>query len=537
MALTRRQFLLRVGQAGGYSAAFTMMQTLGLLPIAATEAQPVRGVAGHGTRVVILGGGIAGLVSAYEMTKLGYHCTVLEARDRVGGRNWTIRRGSRVTFTDGSEQVCNFEDGLYFNAGPARLPSIHTHMLNYCHELGVPLEVEINTTRSALLQADDFNGGKPVEQRQMVNDTRGHVSELLAKCIQQGALDQQLDGEDKERMLAFLQQYGDLTPDYHFTGTSRSGYKIAPGAGPQDGAPNDPLPMHALLDANLWQGLMTEDIIDWQATMFQPVGGMDRIPYAFEKKLGKVIRHNAQVMRIRQSESEVRVSYKDRIHGHVETIDADYCICAMPLTTLKNVDADFSPDVEEVLQHVSYDSAYKIAWQSRRFWEQENNIYGGLSFLRQTVDVVWYPSYSLFSPTGAIISGYSVENGTPFGKLPSVQAKLDASRESVEKLFPGRGKELRDPVYVSWGQIPFNLGSWVSGQRINDPTTIGPRRRMRFAEQDPHDYAIITRPDRRVYFAGDHTSHIVGWQEGAAFSAIRAVNMIGERIQTGGNLA
>jgi monoamine oxidase len=261
--------------------------------------------------------------------------------------------------------------------------------------------------------------------------------------------------------------------------------------------------------------------------MFQPVGGMDNIPRAFEKKLGAIIRHNAEVMRIRQSANGVRISYRDRISGRAETVDADYCICAMPLTTLKNVDADFSPDVADVLQHVFYDSAYKIAWQSRRFWEQDGNIYGGLSFLRQTVDVVWYPSYGLFSPNGAIISGYSIENGSPFGKLPTMQAKLDASRQAVEKLFPGRGKELRDPIYVSWGQIPFNLGSWISG----------PGSTFGIAQQDPRDYAVMTRPDRRVYFAGDHTSHIVGWQEGAAFSAIRALNMIGQQVQPGGDIA
>jgi monoamine oxidase len=253
---------------------------------------------------------------------------------------------------------------------------------------------------------------------------------------------------------------------------------------------------------------------------------MDQIPRAFEKKLGSVIRHNAQVMRIRQFASGVSVSYKDRVSGSVETIDADYCICAMPLTTLKHVDADFSPQVADVIQHVSYDSAYKIAWQSRRFWEQDENVYGGLSFLRQTVDVVWYPSYNLFSPRGAIISGYSIENGTPFGKLPTIEAKLDASREAVEKLFPGRGKELRDPVYVSWGNIPFSLGSWISGSKASG-----------FGRQDAKDYAIITQPDRRVFFAGDHTSHIVGWQEGAALSAIRAINMIGQKVQPGGTLA
>jgi monoamine oxidase len=47
----------------------------------------------------------------------------------------------------------------------------------------------------------------------------------------------------------------------------------------------------------------------------------------------------------------------------------------------------------------------------------------------------------------------------------------------------------------------------------------------------------MTEPDRLVYFAGDHTSHIVGWQEGAALSAIRAINMIGQKIQPGAGLA
>src|SRR5271154_3528024 len=205
MGLSRREFLTRVGQAGGYGATFIMMQSLGLLPAPGALAQDVlRPVPGKGTRVVILGGGIAGLVSAYELGKAGYRCTVLEARERVGGRNWSIRRGTQVQFADGTQQTCNFEEGRYFNAGPARLPSIHTTMLGYCRELGVPLEVEINTSRCALMQANHLNDGKPIQQRQMVNDTRGHVSELLAKSINQGALDQEVTKEDKERMLEFL---------------------------------------------------------------------------------------------------------------------------------------------------------------------------------------------------------------------------------------------------------------------------------------------------------------------------------------------
>src|SRR5215468_4673022 len=117
MTATRRQFLHRVAAAGGYRATYLTMQAMGLLPLAAS-AEPValeRGSA-HGTKVVILGAGVAGLSAAYELGRAGYDCTVLEARDRVGGRNWTIRRGSRLDMTDGSRQgsrqVCTFDPDM-----------------------------------------------------------------------------------------------------------------------------------------------------------------------------------------------------------------------------------------------------------------------------------------------------------------------------------------------------------------------------------------------------------------------------------------
>jgi monoamine oxidase len=83
MGITRRDFLTRVGQAGGYSAAFLTMQGLGLLEASAASAVSISAPAGSGkgTKVVVLGGGIAGLVAAYELRALGYECTVLEARE------------------------------------------------------------------------------------------------------------------------------------------------------------------------------------------------------------------------------------------------------------------------------------------------------------------------------------------------------------------------------------------------------------------------------------------------------------------------
>jgi monoamine oxidase len=262
MGVSRRDFLLRVGQAGGYGAAFVAMQHLGLMPMYGEQWKPIEAAtgSGKGVKVVVLGGGIGGLVSAYELKKLGYEVTVLEARARPGGRVWTGRKDDKVEFADGTTQTINWAAGNYQNIGAARLPSTHWTILKYCKELGVALEVEVNTTQSALLQNDNANRGVPVTMRQAEVDTRGHVSELLSKCLVQGALDQDFSAEDKTRMMEFLRGYGDLDKSNKYVGGSavlgRAGFKIPPAAGNQVGVVAPVMDVKTLLDENLWTALL-----------------------------------------------------------------------------------------------------------------------------------------------------------------------------------------------------------------------------------------------------------------------------------------
>ena len=82
-------------------------------------------------KVVILGGGIAGLVSAYELGKAGYQCTILEPRSRTGGRNFTASKGTEQTDLFGNNQVCHFQRGPVheLRPGPARPVDGHPRLL------------------------------------------------------------------------------------------------------------------------------------------------------------------------------------------------------------------------------------------------------------------------------------------------------------------------------------------------------------------------------------------------------------------------
>jgi monoamine oxidase len=521
MSLTRRAFIQRMAQSGGYAAAFSTMRVLGLIAEPALSTLPqMSGDFGKEKKVVILGAGIGGLVSAYELRKAGFACTILEARKRPGGRNWTIRKGSKVEFTDGTEQNCDWQNAGYFNPGPARIPSVHTHLLDYCRQLGVPLEVEVNTSRSALMQSDGLNEGHAVQQRQVVHDTRGYLAELLTKAINRHTLDDELTKEDSSRLMEFLHGFGDLNAAGKYAGTTRAGFVTPRGAGPTRSVLHKPLSLTELLAADFSKGEFYEEQIDWQATMFQPVGGMDRIPYAFAKSLENLIHYDCRVTEISTSESGVTIAYSRT--GTPQTTMADFCICTMPIAVLAQTKNNFSSETQKAFTGMPMAAQYKIAWESPRFWETENNIYGGISFLKDTVDLVWYPTDKMFSPNGVLISGFNIEredlSGEPtaFGALPSLEAKLEASRAAVEKLHPGRSHLLTKPVYVSWARIPYSLGAYANN---------------RHAECDAA-YAQLEMAQGRTYFAGDYLSHLVAWQEGAILSAHHAIERIAKQIQS-----
>jgi len=514
MRQTRRQFLHAIARAGGQSAVYVTMLGLGLLRSPRAYAGPSALPKVNGVKIAILGAGVAGLAAAYELGKAGYDVTVLEARERVGGRAWSIRGGTTIVQHGQPDQEAHFAPGHYFNAGPARIPGDHTAILAYARQFRVPMEVMVNVDRRVKL---DF-GGVEVSERQAVNDTRGRFSELLAKAVNKGALDQELTGVDKEQLLAYLRAYGDLDPAFAYGGSLRSGYATAPGG--YDHAPKRvaALDLAAMQRASFWgSGLVFEEGIDQQAPMLQPVGGMDRIAYAIHAQVEDKVRLGSVVTRIRQGDGRVAISYRDGGGNH--TLSADYCICTIPLVVLAKIDADFAAPTRAAIKAASYNGAVKLAWESRRFWEQDDAIYGGLAFTDEASTVVWYPSDNFGEQTGILIGAYAlgVAGGaarTLAYDAMTVAQRAEVSRRVIERMHPGRGKELHNPVSVSWTRTPFSEGLSVAWK----------------PEQRATDYAVLCKGDRRVYFAGEHMSYINAWQEGAVLSAHEVIELIARRV-------
>ncbi|MBD2022157.1 flavin monoamine oxidase family protein [Leptolyngbya sp. FACHB-36] len=504
--MKRRDFLVRVAAAGGSTyAAMKALDLLGEPSPAAAQSGPFRlPRAGGGKRVIILGAGIAGMTAAYELNKAGYKCFLLEARSRSGGRCWTVRTGDQIEETTGTVQTAQFAQGEYFNPGPARIPQHHV-TIDYCRELGVPLQVFANLNYEQYYYNEGVPGalaGKKVRAREAKADMRGYIAELLAKAVSRDALEQPLSENDKARLVEFLRTYGGLNADLFYTGSARRGY-IAErqGAGDRPGKFESPYSLSALINLGFAGYESFEQGYDQQMMMFQPIGGMDQIARALDKKVPG-IRYGAEVNEIRKTTSGVRVVYTQ--NGGQQEIKGDYCICTIPLSVLRKIPADFSPEMQTAIAGVDYAVTGKSALQfNRRFWEEDENIMGGITSTNIGLGTIWYPSYGYLSKRGVVVGYYNFgAQAEEFGAL-APEARVQRALEIGSRIHPQYNSHFETGMSLHWPNIPYNLGGWA---------TYTTQTRQQY-------YARLNQPDGNIYLCGEHLSYLTGWMAGAFESA------------------
>lgn len=509
---------------------------------------------GRNKQAVIIGGGVAGLTSAYELlaNEIGCSCVILEANQRVGGRNLTVRPGDVIAEEGFEPQKCNFdgEDNQtyqpYLNAGPGRIPSAHTHLLDYLRRFEVPLEVYVMDSRSNLTYVQDHFGNRSLPNRRLDNDTRGWIAQMLFQFLEDYKT-VYLSPTEIKQFQQLLQRFGNLQaigedPGYYL-GSDRSGYTHLPGVGP--GEIERPLPLKELLASEFWARTsfyQPQDFL-WQPTLFQPVGGMDKVVDAFKErveKLGGEIRLGAVVTDIVYcaDTEKYRIYYQQ--NDEAQVIEADYCFSNMPIPLLKGVlkDEHFDPKFQAAL-HAVYAAQYgspknsdngykakfladttKVGWQAERnLWQKPKNhgdvpIYGGISWSSDEIVQIWYPSDNYHAELGVLTGAYNFQNVAFDWGQKAPEERLEIAKVGAKNLGGDEfANGLKHGLAIAWQNMPYQKGGWANWKAVDDDKT---------------HYNNLIQGNKNFYIIGDQLSALPGWQEGAVVSAINAVNRVAD---------
>lgn len=499
MYFSRRHFLNMLAAAGGSSAVYNASLAMGLMhKDVAHKSIDIKPAEKNANKVIILGAGIAGLATAYELERAGYECTVLEASHRAGGRNLTLRHGDLIDEL-GHPSICNFDDDpdLYMNCGPARIPGHHARTLHYCKKLKVPLRIFANSNRMAYAHDSENFGGKPIRIGEHMADGRGLVAELSHKAITNDALDISLGEEDVEKLKGFLRAFGDLKEDGSYQGSERGGAKLDRMLFKAE--PHAPKPLAELLNSGLMYRLqyMTE-AYDWGEPLMTPVGGMDNIVKAFMRDITSPVLLKSQVKSVQLGDDGVEVSYaKD---GEIKTLKADYCFNNIPGHFMGGIFNNFSVEYQKALNALKRNKLFKIGLQmKKRFWEDEG-IYGGISYTNLPVKQIWYPSSGIFSQKGIMLGAYVWgEKENEYFERMTPAERLKVAAENGNQIHANYSSYIETGVSVPWSRMNHMMGC---GSRMSE-------------EDHKAYFTLLQKPEGRHFMVGDQISYHPGWQEGA----------------------
>lgn len=519
--VSRREFLHLLGAYGGSSAVLQAGAALGMLPAASQATElALQNVAGQGKKVAILGSGLSSMVTAWELTKAGYDCTVLEASHRAGGRIFTVRSGT-VVDEIGNYQKCEWDNDphMYFNAGAARIPSIHKNVLKYCKEMNVELQLFANESKTAWVQDDNMLGGKPVRNKDFTSSMRGFVSEIMAKALTETEINSQFNESEIEALLSMFRGFGDLNEDMLYKGTVRAGYKT--GGFLDHGTYNDVIALRDLLKTQLMDSVMTttQEGTGSGPVLMQPVGGMDRIIYAFANRLGDRIKFNSPVTSVMVRDDGVDVAY-DR-DGESQLLQADYCFNCIPSQLMTGIPNNFPAEYMEALGYIRRGNAYKAAFQAKeRFWEKED-IYAGITWINAPIRQIWYPPQGIHLEKGIILGAYNF-GGANYTEM-SQEDRIEDHLFHGEKVHPNYREMVEKPITIAWHRMNHMLGCAARWSRSRDG----------WSAHEEHLYEVVRKPvNGRHYMIGDQITQHSAWMESTIQSAQYALADMDQRVRS-----
>jgi len=447
------------------------------------------------TKVLIVGAGLAGLVAGYELTQAGHDLTILEAQLRPGGRVLTLREP--------------FSDGLYAEAGAARIPDTHDLTLHYVKHFGLTL---VPFYPNKLARVYVLNGkripvpaGGELDLSQVPLDLRPEERRLgmsgLAEKYLGAAIRAIGDPTAPDWPGVQAKAYDQITVAEFLREQGASHGAIELLEYPLASAEDDPVSLLWNL-RDFWHEAR-------EKTRYKIPGGNDLLPKAFASKLQDRIHYGSPVVKIEQDSSKVRAVVSQS--GTYHTFEADRLICAVPFPALRRVEIQppFSELKRRAIAELQYDPVTRVVLQCRtRYWEQHGYNGFGISDLPQEI---FHPTHDQPGTRGLLVSYILVGAGQRVGSM-SEDKRMEFVSQEMEKVHPGLFANLEGAISKVWSADP-----WAGGAGA-----------LHAPGQLTSICMGIERPEGRVHFAGEHTSNLPYWMQGALQSGLRAAKEVHE---------
>lgn len=479
-----------------------------------------------GVKIGIIGAGLAGLSSAFELRKLGFDITIFEAlENRVGGRVYTYYFDK-----DNAEN--------YGELGPMRIPISHESTWHYINLFNLNTRPFIQVNEDAYIYIRNVRvkndpDGKNVMKKiyPMFDLTPRERITPWQKLLEYG-LDVPLRSIPSHIRKEILQIKPVYNPIINYW-TDLSTRQVMELMGLSQGALNllaSVSPFAGSFYYNSYFENLQEDYPLDFAYMYEIMGGMDNLPLAFYKSLtsetpsqynkipanllGKIRwKKGSPVRAIRKNKENncILIEYTNKSNVLHESFD--YVVCTIPFSSLRNVDIypAFSSRKMQAIREVGYVTSQKtLLLCNKRFWEDEG-ITGGGSYTDLPISTIWYPS----NPKRNVLLGsYNFTlDAIRLGNMPE-NSRIDWIKRQIEYVH-GLPKGYMDSIVEDYKTVQWDNEEYFYGGFCY----FMPQQKKIFS------YAMITPEyNNRVFFAGEHTSPNHAWMQGALNSGLRAAN-------------
>jgi len=437
-------------------------------------------------KVLVLGAGLSGLASAYELKKGGFDVTVLEARSRPGGRIFTARDP--------------FADGLYAEMGAEYVDAKDEFMHRYCNQFGLKV-------LTAKLYDAIFVRGKAFQ----MDSFKKNKEQLPYEGAKPGMLFGQ-EAEYTKRLVAMVKNPENLPPEILKLDNLSVAELLT-----REGAPQDILTLYTYLNAteetarpeemsalSMLRSHLRQNAFSELQDEGRIFGGNDQLPSAFAKTLSTEILYDRPVRKISHDSKGVEVWFEEE--GRTRSMRAPYLVIAIPFSVLREMDIapEFSPGKMKCIRTLSYGHGMKIAMQfRRRFWDEAGSP-GQRVFTDTRLRRIYHMSIDQPGPRGILMSFTSAEDAQKLGDL-SESDRLRIAREEVTKVWTQAPQFWEGGISKYWNEDPWVKGSYSF-------TGVG---------QDLDYLELAKMSEGRVHFAGEHTSPFRASMNGAIESGVR----------------